>query len=314
MNNKIAILLWLYHLDLTDEFIKIISKLNNICLFLGLCNENNNDTYVKKFKDSCIEIADINYYPNTGADLYSFINQLNSLKIQEYPYFIKIHSKKSRWGRNFRCDWKTMLIDSLIGSQDILNNNIIKLHNNNFGALGCGATTYQKTESVHRDKVRQILNILGLNNKDYKFIGGNMFMGDTKLYQSYIGPHKDTLLKLLSTEQGKVNEVLEGTYCHAMERVLGYIGCINGLESCDLPTITIKLHQPIKNLDYIHLRKMYNNDIYCIEDPNIYGKVTNCNDDDFEVLWTTDSNTVLSKYHLISNNTYMNQLYLDGGV
>ncbi len=312
--NKTAILLWLYHTDLTEEFIELLSKLQNIAVILCLCKTNQNYQAINKFKKSDIKIENIEYYENIGVDLYSFIDQISILDYNKYSQFIKLHSKKSRWGRNFRCDWKAMLVDALIGSEDILNNNIIKLNNNNFGALGCGATTYQKTESVHRDKVRQILNILNLDHKDYKFIGGNMFMGDTKLYQSHINPHKDTLLKLLSTEQGKVNEILEGTYCHAMERVLGYIGCINGLESCDLPTITIKLHKPIKNLDYIHLRQMYNNDIYCIEDPNIYGKVANSTDNTLHIIWRTDSEYIDSHYGLIENNTYINKLYLDTGV
>lgn len=310
---KISILLWMYHNELDEEFYRLLSDTSEkIDVHLSLCSENNNKSTEKLF-NKLSNIKSINYYPNIGVDIYSFINDLHLVDNQ---YFVKLHSKKSRWGKNHRCNWRAMLVDSLIANLQTLSDNAQACLDGNFGSVGLGATIYHKTESLHKDKIREILNICHLNNTEYKFVGGNMFMGETKLFQDTLLPYKDILLKLLSTEKGKVNEVIGGTYCHAMERIFGSIGCKKGLEACPLNTLKIKIYNKLNdsNLQYLNFRIMYNNDIYCIQDPNIYGSLVSHNSDHFEVLWFADKSRTPSRYILIDNNTYANQLYLHGGV
>ena len=305
--DKIDILIWLYHNDLTEEFFKLLYPLQDITnLYIALCNDNDNKKTVIKLQQ-LQNIKSINYYPNIGGDLYSFINDLSLI---QNKYFIKLHTKKSNWGYNGRCNWRSMLLDSLIANKNTIQNNIKYIAEQNLGSLGCGSLIYQKTESIHKDKIGQILQICNLHTNTYRFVGGNMFIGDSALYQKHIIPYKKELCELLSLEKGKVDEHRGGTYCHSMERVLGYIGCLKGLEFCPLDTIKIKL----QNNNIINLRIMYNNELYCLEQPNIYGKLIDFNNNVFTISWYSNKEESISKYIQIDHNLYINQLYLHSGV
>lgn len=315
--NEIPILLWLYHNDLAQEFYSIFNKLTNIQVYLGLCIENDNTDTIKLFS-SLPSLRSIDYYQNTGADILPFLYQLQQIDAKKYPYFIKLHSKKSQWGHNLKCNWRSMLVDSLIGDNHTLKNNIKYIQKNTLGSIGCGSLIYNKNQSVHKEKIREISNLCKIDPSYHeKFIGGNMFIGDTELYQNKILPNFSYMEKLLSTEVGKVNETVNGTYCHAMERIFGYIGCIKGLQSCPLNTINIKIFDTKlqqSNIDILHLRIMYNNEVYCIENPSIYGRVVLYNNYNLKIEWLQNNQFIMANYTRVDHNTYANSAYFINGV
>ena len=59
MRNKPAVILWLYHTDLSEEFTKVLfTHRNKIKLFLGLCVDNDNSRaetiFTSNFKNTRI--------------------------------------------------------------------------------------------------------------------------------------------------------------------------------------------------------------------------------------------------------------------
>jgi len=111
---KTAILLYLYHLDLWEEYKNLLlQNCENYDLFLGVCADNNNDyvinDYKNNFKNSHIQIL-----KNKGVDIGPFLKQLEILDENTYPFFIKLHSKKSLI-KNL--NWRVNLVDSLIGNK-----------------------------------------------------------------------------------------------------------------------------------------------------------------------------------------------------
>lgn len=312
---KITILLWLYHNDLAKEFYSLIEPLQDIVdCNISLCSDNDNQESITLFA-KLHNVKSINYYDNFGADLYSFINEINHINT---PYFIKLHSKKSMWGMNRRCNWRAMLVDSLIGDRQTLLSNINCMENNKYGAIGCGCSIFDNVESVHSKYIKELYQYFGWNaDVKYKqFVGGNMFIGDTKLYQKYFSKKTiDILNKLIGTEHGKIDEHHDGTYCHALERILGYISANHGgLYPCPIETFKIKVCDPdlLKITDYIHLRLMYNSEIYCIEQPNMYGYLESIADDKsmFQILWKQKNAKILATYQKVSEDSYINQIHL----
>lgn len=317
IKNNVAVFLWLYHTDLAIEFYDLLKNLSGISVYLGLCKDNDNVSVESLFQ-TLPNLVNIEYYDNSGADILSFLQQLQNISDQDHKYFIKIHSKKSKWGYNNRCNWRAMLLDSLLGDQSTLNNNISYIQDNNYGSLGCGPLIYHKNESVHKNQIRHICNMCKLRpDCKNKFVGGNMFMGDTTLYQSILLPELDAISDLLINEKGKVNEIAQGTYCHAMERILGYIGCYKGLWGCQTPTISLKvfddnlLNQKVSELNF---RMMYNKEVYCIQQPSIFGKVISQQDKTLQILWKADNNDILATYTEISPKKYVNSVYFYNGV
>ena len=59
---------------------------------------------------------------------------------------------------------------------------------------------------------------------------------------------------------------------------------------------------------------MYNNELYCLEQPNIYGKLIDFNNNVFTISWYSNKQEPISKYIQIDHNLYINQLYFDDGV
>ena len=94
-----------------------------------------------------------------------------------------------------------------------------------------------------------------------------------------------------------------------MERVLGYIGAKDGLHPCPLHTFKIKIINPklLQKNKYLHMRRMYNNDVYCIEQPNFYGKINSIDYETMEIFWKQKYQAVLATYQKISSNTYINR-------
>lgn len=307
---KIAVMLWLYHEDLAAEFVNILKYTNDILdIYVALCEENNNKKNIFYFK-TLPNVKCIEFYPNIGADIYSFIDQITNINSDNYDYFIKIHSKKNKWGIDGSCNWRSMLLDSLISSNKNIVRNALIMKKNNYGCIGCGSLIYRNSEHNHKNKIKEILNIINFIPKKRNFIGGNMFMGDIKLYQKYLSPHKNVFQNFLSREFGKVNEKLEGNYSHAIERILGYIGCEYGLARCVTDNFRIKINSLNLSNKFLSFRHMYNDEVYCIEQPNIYGKILSRSLDHINIEWMKKENSKSCKYLKIAKNKYINEMHL----
>ena len=307
---KIAVLIWLYHNDLSVEFASLLNNTADIFdIYLCLCEDKNNEQSLSNFSDLS-NVKSINFYPNIGGDIYSFINEICLINHKDYDYFIKIHSKKSRWGIKNICNWRAMLLRSLIYNKDNIIRNIKFMDKLNLGSIGCGPLIYENAESMHKNKISQFEELMNIVFTTRRFVGGNMFMGRTNLFQRYISPHKEDILKLISAEKGKISEVYSGTYCHAFERILGYIGSVQGL--CSAPETSIRIlipndDIPHKKLNFVIL---YNRDIYCIQNPSIYGYINIESSKYIEILWKHKIPNILQKYQTISKNTYINTKYI----
>jgi hypothetical protein len=57
---------------------------------------------------------------------------------------------------------------------------------------------------------------------------------------------------------------------------------------------------------------MYNNEIYCIEQPNLYGRVNDDSKDSeiIQIFWKHKQQEILATYQKISQNTYINKIHL----
>ena len=123
---QLAISIYLYHPDMWEE---IFSLLKNIStpykLYIGLCTETLSASLEFKIKEDLILLGNpytITYHENYGADIPAFLQHIN---IIEEPFFIKIHSKKSRLGLNKQINWFSVLVNDLIGSESIVSDNFI---------------------------------------------------------------------------------------------------------------------------------------------------------------------------------------------
>ena len=223
MNKDTTVILWLYHTDLAQEFYDLLKPLNDLLdIRLCLCKDNDNTEVLNLFSD-LDNITSIKYYPNVGVDVYSFLQEIAFI---DTPYFLKLHSKTSIWGTNGQCNWRKILLDTFIGDRNTFIRNVEMLKSG-AGYLSCRPLTYVNDEGSNGDKIQQLLKLIccpTIKNKSKKFCGGNMFAGNTSLYQKLLLHNQDAILDLVKQEKNKVDESVSGTYCHSLERIFGYIG------------------------------------------------------------------------------------------
>ena len=57
MQNKAAVILWLYHTDLADEFVELFKPHKEyIDIFLGVCKDHDNNDAVSSFRMRSVNV------------------------------------------------------------------------------------------------------------------------------------------------------------------------------------------------------------------------------------------------------------------
>lgn len=304
IKNRVAVLLWLYHTDLWQEFKQLLLPLNkDIHLYLGLCQTQNLNinTIIEKESKNSFELCTVNYFSNAGVDVRPFLHQLCSLNPDSEPYFLKLHSKISKWGIDHGINWRAMLLHSLIGSKNIFTNNIRLLQSEQCGMVCNKTLILSNREYNHKSKIQEICNIIGidyskLENKN--FCGGNIFAGNTKLYQQYLCNKLSILDNKLLSEKGKTFDWNPaGTYSHSLERIFGYL-----VEDDNKNIIGSEIEQKLILLNkdgpngQFNLIINYDNSCYIEEDPNVYGLVLEYVNNKLLIRWLHKARPVEQAY------------------
>jgi lipopolysaccharide biosynthesis protein len=308
---KIAVCIYIYHTDLWLEFKSLLKNIpDNYDIFLGLCKDNNNINILEDIQSGTIKIKHIGYYENCGADIAPFLNQLKNINFSKYKYIIKLHSKKSLFGIKTHVNWRSIIVNSIIGSKNILNNNIVTIDKNkSIGMLGANGFV-GSFESVNTKKIEELCNILDINYdkvKDSNFVAGSMFIVRSSIYKKYFTKKNiDKILNRIKDNQetGKLSDQARenGTYSHSMERIFGYI--IN-YENKKIHRIKISNNIKINDLSLIIC---YNNDCYIFQDINCFGKYINIDNNKCLIEWKhiQDKDSVFQTYtkQKIGNKKY----------
>ncbi len=281
MRNKPAVILWLYHTDLSEEFTKVLfTHRNKIKLFLGLCVDNDNSRaetiFTSNFKN-----LDISYFNNGGTDILPTLKLLEKCATN-HDIFFKLHSKKNNWGINRQVNWRSLLVNDII-YRDNFDFTVKKLERKDIGLVGSHSFIMRDNEYTNHNK---ILELCSLFNIDYNklrlksFIGGNVFAAKTKNFTPLL--YNDRVKELLSQEVGLIKDDSGGTYVHSMERLFGYMAEYHNQTIYGGPHNTqIVLNTKLKK-HRLHLVKIYNNNCYMQENPNVYGEIIQ--EDQYEIV------------------------------
>ena len=299
MSNTI-LLLQLYSLERLQELSSLLNVLKQPAIAISANIKNKKhillDSFINKFQN---RIVDISYHENYGVDIAPFLHQLSRISHKEFPYFIKIHSKQSLFGKNGDIDWGTILIDSLIGDLFNYQSNISSINSKHIGTVSHGFLTLKNNQGRNVQKIDTLCNLIGIDYStvsDTKFAAGSMFLSKTKIFQKYLSKHFSYLDTLLSTETGKVYDgnTSTGTYSHALERIFGYIITSEGLKFS--PCIT--QNYTIFNSQYrkLHLRITYNKLCYLTEDLHVFGYIHYQDEKYIDIKWYHFDNQPIVRY------------------
>jgi hypothetical protein len=278
IENNTAALIFLYSLNRLSDLDKICDRVCAFDIFLTVGEHLKASPALTQFVNKHRHrIKYLDFHPNYGVDIAPFLKQICLIDPLQYPYFIKLHSKESTLGHYQHIDWGTILWDSLIGNEYIYRQNFGILQQAHVGAVTQPLLILNNRELNNKLKIKIICEHLGLDYsqlENTRFMAGSMFIGKTKLFHNILCPRHAYIDLLLSTESGKVDDrqYPNGTFCHAMERVFGYLVSGQGLKihkSSLYPIIKIYNHQH----KILHLHITYQNMVYLVEDFNICGSI-----------------------------------------
>lgn len=310
MNDKIAICLWIYHIDIWDEIKNLLlPHKQNIKVYIGLCNSNHildNNNILKFLIDNNIDHAAY-YLDNYGSDIPSFLYQLMDIKEK---FVIKLHSKKSTLGLYKQINWRAIHFASLLQDNQIISNaNICKLYD---AGIVCNKHFFlcnqENTNSNHINEICRLIDLDPIHSRC--FSAGTMFMAPSDNLQKYLINYIEPINRLLLNETQKINDYTYGTYTHAMERILGYI-CLQNKRyssSQDLPVFA-KLENNQSDKGYFSLIKLYNGECYIDEDIHLYGKIIDTTNNYFTIKWCHRKDKPVQKY-ILNTNTRMAVKYV----
>lgn len=310
MQNKVAIILWLYHTDLAEEFIRLLDPhKDNIDIFLGLCKDHNNQNAEELFLSTFPNNLHIEYLDNGGTDILPTLKLLE--KCLDYPIFFKLHSKTSNWGVHRHVNWRCVLLNDIL-FQDNFYETIRSLNMKHIGIVGSKVFTMRQNEYTNSQNILQLCSLLGIDYKNFSrkyFIGGNIFAAKTSIFKPLL--YNQKIYDLLSNEVGNIKDDAGGTYVHSMERIFGYMAEYHNKLILGAPFKTKIILNHKTKPHRLHMVHLYNNDCYIQENPNIYGSIVRDDSAHIDILWKHVQTNQFQSYikyksFLINTNTHVN--------
>jgi lipopolysaccharide biosynthesis protein len=304
MANKIAVLLWLYHTDLWDEFYSKLHPIkDHIHLYLGLEQFSDSVSVVDVAKDSFPDLH-ISFHDNCGGDILPFIRQISNLP-KSHEVFLKLHSKKSSLCRYV--NWRSVLLQSYIGDSCRFLKNTSRFRDQKIGSICNKSLLMHNHENTNSAKIQELCSILNIDYNSYgngDFCAGSMFFGRTNLFQKYFNKHNLLVLeKLLSEEKGRVDDRKEGKYCHSLERIFGYLVRDSNLSIKYSIEDTIKILNPLAPDKRLHMIRLDDNECYIQEDACVYGNILFETDSSIVIRWLHLKPIITREYKKLNNNT-----------
>jgi lipopolysaccharide biosynthesis protein len=277
---RVAVCLQLHHADLWPEFRGLLEPLaGRIRLYLAL--RGGSVVGLDAFDH------EVSFHENYGADVAPFIQQICGVREEA---FVKLHSKKSRFGARGQAEWRRMLVNGLVGSPEAFEDNARSLLSDPANAVVCGeAFVLDDREDSNSVKAGLVCRMLGLDFgrlRGSRFMAGNMFMGRTSVFREALAPRASQIDAFLRTERGRVRGSEEGTYSHSLERVFGYIVEERGMRIVPASERPVRvLNRDAPNGDHYRLVRIYDGSCYILEAPDVCGSYSDLEDGSVSVEW-----------------------------
>lgn len=212
------------HLYYRDQLPWFIGRLNNLTGFdwdlvvTGACDPDSRKALQQLKPD--VRFVEV---PNVGYDIWPFIYVVKTTDLSIYDCVVKLHTKAPFLktmhvaGQHLSgYDWRNILVDPLIGSTEIILDNMILLRHNPRVGMLCSAKMFIRTElKEDRRLLTRELRRLGLSTPDRRFCAGTMFMARPAVLE-YL--KSDKICQEMFSEQ--MQSHFRGSMAHVYERIL----------------------------------------------------------------------------------------------
>jgi lipopolysaccharide biosynthesis protein len=162
-------------------------------------------------------------------------------------------------------------------------------------------------EHTNKKQIQNVCQLLDIDYEKYnngQFSAGSMFFGRVSLFQEYFNPDTLPILSLLFKDEiGHVTDTSAGKYCHALERIFGYLVSANSFKFRFCIEEKIKILNNLAPNKKLHIIRLYNNHCYAEEDIHVYGHILKETESLITIKWWHLKNLVTKDYKKINSNT-----------
>ena len=242
---RILIHLHVYYTNQLDFFLNAFRKIDGyfkISLIVTICESvNEKEKIFEQIRKQYPE-AIIIYVPNKGFDVGPFIETLHHVDLDDFDYVIKLHTKsRGKEGNTIlngivisNSVWENIMIDSLIGSKERVEEAIRLLCQDHVGMAAASLCLIKDDESRRNYyfwRVNDELRKMGLrqisDKNDFRFPAGTMFVVRAKLL-------KPLLIYRIEEFGENIQGVHDYTLAHTFERLFSGLVISQGMTMAGL--------------------------------------------------------------------------------
>ena len=221
----LCVLAHVYYPELWEELAGYLRNLPaDVCdLYVNLVDDTFEAALLSRIRDA-FPLAHVYVSENGGRDVGGHFRLLRNLRIDDYPVFCLVHTKKSpHMSPGEAQRWRRKLLGPLMGSREIAADNVrAMLEDDGIGQLGAAACCYTEM-NANRERYDRLLERLGIAEapEELEFVSGTMmFLRSDVLARVFEAAANVTL-----DDSREPNEETsgDGAWEHAVERVFGAV-------------------------------------------------------------------------------------------
>lgn len=238
--SKLAIVIHVFYLDVFDEIMAMVTPAENTNFkFFITCPRRLKDEIKSRLEKSTTPFT-IMEVDNHGRDILPFLSIMPIVFNEDFEFILKIHTKRSNH-LNKKNLWRTTLLDTLIGKDNI--HKAIKIFeaNSQVGMLGPAnnilpMSLYYGGNAAIVESLCQQMNLTKHQMKNFHFVAGSMFYARKEVMIPVLK------LGLNSQDFEKEDNQLDSTMAHAVERVFSAGLIVSGLKLADTSSSSTKIN------------------------------------------------------------------------
>ena len=222
---QLCVLVHVYYPELWDELSRYIENLpvGGYDLYVNLVEDTFDTGLLRRVRDAFPD-ARVYISENVGRDIGGYFRLLDNLRIEDYPLFCLLHTKKSPHMAEGEVQrWRRRLLEPVLGTRECAADNIrTMLEDETVGIVGSSHCRYTEMDA-NREKYDTLLEALYISESsdEVEFLSGTMML-----------LRGDVLRRVFEAAQGVAFERSDavtvegdpdGAWAHAVERVFGAV-------------------------------------------------------------------------------------------
>ena len=222
---QLCVLVHVFYPELWDELSRYIDNLpvDGYDLYVNLVEDTFDTGLLRRVRDAFPD-ARVYVSENVGRDIGGYFRLLDSLRIEDYPLFCLLHTKKSpHMAQGEVQRWRRRLLEPVLGTRECAADNIrTMLEDETVGIVGSAHCRYTEMDA-NREKYDTLLEALHISESsdEVEFLSGTMMLlrGDV-LRRVFDAAHGVAFER---SDEVTVEGDPDGAWAHAVERVFGAV-------------------------------------------------------------------------------------------